>query len=223
MPRDWNHVLDIPTADPDGIATTQTVPGAQSLTLDGTLVNADGIAELGDDDTLLRIQIVAATNTNSVMATITGTNEFGAQTEVLAVPGSTSPVVSTLYWRTVGDIAISGAMVGNVTAGTASDGATPWSLPNTNVESFQIGLSVTRRFGTGLFTVQHTFDFPPRVATPAVFNNDAAALVDATAVEDGNFAYPVTAFRLRSVTADSSANGWTFIARQSGRGGAYGA
>ena len=62
---------------------------------------------------------------------------------------------------------------------------------------FQIGLG-TNVSGTATYTVQHCFDDVLKGETPVWY--DHATLAGQTTNKDGNYAYPITALRLR-VTA----------------------
>lgn len=72
--------------------------------------------------------------------------------------------------------------------------------------------------GTATYTIQHTFDDIINLGAAAVtwFSHDDPVLVGATANQDSNFAYPVTAARINQTVGSGTVTA-TFI--QGGRMG----
>ena len=73
--------------------------------------------------------------------------------------------------------------------GTGSSSAL---VMNTNVSPFNVGFGVTVT-GTVTYTVQHTFD-DPGVGFTTWFSHPS--VVDQTANDDGNYAFPVTGVKV---------------------------
>ncbi len=101
------------------------------------------------------------------------------------------------------------------TSGSAYVTSTPNIPLNQHVSPFAVGFGVEKT-GNGYisFSVQHTFD---DVLDPAVSADwfDHSDVSGKTASIDGNYAFPVAAVRLTTVSASSSAK-LTFWVRQAG-------
>ena len=109
---------DIAAADPDGVCAAQTTGGAANLTINGALATA-GVA------TLLPARNVTITSAGSSETgkslTITGTDVNGnAVTESIAGPGGSATVATTAIFSTVTQVAVDGALTGNVTVGSGT-------------------------------------------------------------------------------------------------------
>lgn len=108
----------IPVTDqtlPTSISLSQTIAGAGNAVINGSFATA-GVATM---DTPRQVVVVSANNGDTTQtAIVTGTDVNGATiNETLHLNGTTS-VISTNFFATVTQIAISGAMVGKFTAGT---------------------------------------------------------------------------------------------------------
>ena len=93
--------------------------------------------------------------------------------------------------------------------------ASPWLPLNLYAVPFNVSFGViVHSSGQTTFRVQHTFDdvFDPDVSVRAFTHADVTA---ATANIDGNYAYPVRAVRIQSVSASGGSN-LEFIVIQSG-------
>lgn len=90
------------------------------------------------------------------------------------------------------------------TSGVSTSNVIPFDYLR-NGFSVGIGCVVT---GTVTYTIQHTFDnVQSPTYTPASgtwFNHDDAALVNATANANGNFAFPITAARVNQTAGSGS-------------------
>jgi hypothetical protein len=109
---------DIAAADPDGISTSQTTGGAANLTITGALASA-GVA------TLVPARNVTITSGGSDERartfTVTGTDVNGnAVTEDITGPNTSATVPGTKIFLTVTQVAVNGALTGNVTVGTGT-------------------------------------------------------------------------------------------------------
>lgn len=110
------------TADPDGISLSQTPSGAGNLTITGAFASG-GVATLTPAG---RVSITSGSNISNRTLTITGTDRNGYAL-VEAITGPNNATVYTLGdFKTVTQIAISGAAAGALTAGTNGVASTPW-------------------------------------------------------------------------------------------------
>ena len=186
-------------ADPDGIATSQTPLAAGDLTLDGALAPG-GVATLGTGRVQRRVTISPVGDESARTFTIVGTNSDGTVISE-ELTGIVGPAVaqSARDYQTVTRISVDGATAGAVAAGTNSVGATPWIPLDRHRNPFAVGFGITVD-GTVTYVPQHTFDDLQRLNTPPpdVFNNDGDAFnPPATTSQDGNIAFPITAFRVQ--------------------------
>ena len=103
--------------DADGISEAQTPAWAGNLDIDGALTSG-GVAVL---DYARQLVITSDGNDSGVTFTVTGTDADGhAQTEAITGPNATT-AESTKYFKTITQIAISGAGTGNITVGTVDE------------------------------------------------------------------------------------------------------
>lgn len=185
------------TDDADGIAEAQTLGSATDLSLDGTLVT-DGVA------TAAEAQIVTITsvgNDSGITFTITGLDADGTSvSETITGPNATT-ATTTGFFKTVTQIATSGATAADVTAGwVAADGAVTRSLAtNWRMTPYNQSLFVDLT-GTMTYTVQHTESGPQDTYTNS-FSTDATwrsttGLTGLSADDEGNIAFPVRAVRM---------------------------
>lgn len=194
------------TDDADGICLSQTPGGAGNLTINGALASG-GVATLTSANcTQRRVRLTAAGNETGRVFTVTGTRAAGEEgnasviQEQLAGPNATT-VDSRLDFATVTQISVDAATAGAITVGTNTIGSTPWVRGRLDMRApFAIGFGCVVT-GTVNYDVEHTFDPPIRSMTtyneasiPDVF--DHSSVVGKTASSDGNYAFPVTAYRL---------------------------
>lgn len=142
-------------ADPDNIFESAQ-PNAGPLTLDGVAV-VDGVAIL---DTQRRVLITSDADDSGNTFTITGTDDQGhVISETVTGPDGTPTTVSTtLDFKTVTEVEISGNAVGNILVGTNGVGATPPIPLDQYVPDFTVMLATILRSGAANWTVQFTFD-----------------------------------------------------------------
>jgi hypothetical protein len=179
-------------ADPNGIAEDQQLGAAGDLTLDGALVDSDGVAQLGGQR---QVAFESAGNIATVVFTITGTDESGAliSEDITGINASTE--LTTLNYATVTRIAADAAFASDVEVGTTGVGASQTVPLDQYQTPFNVSLGIVIT-GTVDVTVEYTFDdvfgdFPgPHTWT------DHPDLTNVTADADGTFISPVSACRL---------------------------
>lgn len=139
---------------------------------------------------------------------LTGTDADGiAQTETMAMPGTSATVTSVNAYLTLTSV-VPSATIG---ADTFDIGWSAVSFSKTvpcnyRQEEFQVSLGVVIT-GTINVTVQHTLDYLSTLGNAQAaywFNHSSLAAISATA--DGNYAFPIIATRLKinSVTASAT-------------------
>lgn len=177
----------------NSIALTQTPTAA--FTLNGALV-AGGIATIAAPS---RITVTTAANETGKNITVVGTDASGnVISEVIAGP-NIATATSVLTYKTVTSITISSAAAGAITVGNSQSGSITlaldtWALP-------MVGLQVSVS-GTVNYSVQSTFDNPNDPANPVApsalqwLDSSDAAVVNATATKQSNFAYAPPLVRL---------------------------
>jgi hypothetical protein len=109
---------DIAAADPDGICTSQTTSGAANLTIAGALATA-GVATLAP---ARNVSITSGgSDERTKTFTITGTDVSGnTVSEEIAGPNTSATVSTTSIFLTVTQVAVDGALAGNVTVGSGA-------------------------------------------------------------------------------------------------------
>lgn len=191
-PKQFTMTLVTPSAT--NICASQTPGGAGNLTINGTLASGGAVAM--SDGYLLTI--VSGADISNRTLTVTGTDADGqAQTETITGPNVTT-VTGTKYFKTVSQIAISGAAAGALTVGT-SDAAVLKTVPVSNRFHYSevIGLMVDVT-GTANYTVQYTMQDVQNSAQPSTLtwlSHDT--MVAATADAGGNFVVPISALRMK--------------------------
>lgn len=197
-------------ADADFVAVSQTpaAGGIQELTLTGDPVTLD-----------FRRQVVIASTANDSgrVFLVTGTDKKGNQ-KVEAVAGPNTGSVSTVQaFTTVTSVKVDDDTVGAITVGTGTVVSTNWLPVNYLQSDFSLSLVIDVGGATADLTVEATtsnildyqgwdvesvrgqtvgseFDrFFPDIH---IFDHDT--LVNVTANDEGNFAFPVRAVRLKS-------------------------
>ena len=209
------RIYALPRAtDADGIATAQTLAGAEAVSLDGALV-VGGVAVItrADSDSNGRpyskigqvVTVTSVGNDSGVVFTIVGKDQDG-QSRTYALTGANAGVATaTGYWSEVSSITSDGATAADITAGIT----TLFSTPTIPLDFYlQHGVALGVIIGTtATVTVNHTFDDINAQtwrdgyqwnATDAVwFDHDSSALVGATASVDGNYEFYPVATRLK--------------------------
>ncbi len=176
----------------NGIAQDQQLGAAGDLTLDGSLVDSDGVAQLG---TQRQVAFESAGNIATVVFTITGTDDSGALISEDITGINASTVLTTLNYATVTQIAADAAFASDVEVGTTGVGASQTVPLDQYQTPFSVSLFVDIT-GTVDVTVEFTGDdvfgdFPgPHNWTPHPDLTNVVADADAT------FIAPVSACRL---------------------------
>ena len=193
--------IALAASDGNGICTTQTTTGADDLTINGALATG-GVATLEDEQARQVIITSAGSDESGLTFTVTGTDADG-NTIIDAVtgPGASATVTSGLMMQTVTNIAVDGAITGNVTVGTNGVGATKWIKPNLHISPFDVrfGCDVT---GTINYTMQHSFDDVDSVPLDSTNVSDVptafahANTAAQTADDNDSYTSPVRAMRV---------------------------
>jgi len=176
----------------NGVALDQQLGAAGDLTLNGSFVDSDGVAQLG---TQRQVIFESAGNIATVVFTITGTDDSGAiiSEDVTGINASTVP--TTLNYATVTQIAADAAFASDVEVGTNSIGASQTVPLDQYISPFNVTLGLIIS-GVVDVTVQYTFDdvfgdFPG----PHTWL-DHPDLTNAVGTSEGTFISPVSACRL---------------------------
>ncbi len=193
----------------NGIATSQSLPFAGALTLNGSLVSG-GVATL---DAPRRIAITSAGNDSGITWTITGTarSQQNGVVQSETIKGATlgNTVYTTQDFATVTSIVASGATASTVTAGTNGVASGPWVPWDTQTVDFQVSV-----YGTVLsaapptWQLDYTYDdvfgtwLPAGVPFPRALTSQT--LVGLSGTGEGQLTNPVRATRL-TLTAYGSA------------------
>ena len=187
-------------ADPNGIFLDQNPAAGVALTLDGAFVTA-GVAQL---DVQRQVELESAANMSGFNFAIVGTDEQG-RTITETIVGPNAGVSATLLdFFTVTSITPDGTLGSNVEGGTNALGGSIPIPVDQYISPTNIGLGVTI-VGTVDVTVQHTFD-DPFVGASTIFTwFDHPTLVNVTADDDGNLAFPPRAVRLFTNSGDGTA------------------
>lgn len=143
--------FDPADVDADGISTAQTPVGAGNLTITGAFASG-GVATM---DYAYQVGVTSDGIDNGVTFTITGTDQDGkALSETITGPNATT-VETTGYFKTVSQVAISGAGTGNITVGNV-DEISSQTIPIDYTSDVPCAISVDIT-GTINFTVQETY------------------------------------------------------------------
>lgn len=114
--------------DDNAIAEDQTTSGAATLTLDGALVTSGvailtqsrsplGLRRPKSNDIAMQVTIEGSGNSSGVSFTLTGTDADGKAIIETIQGGNTVAVTTVLYFKTVSEITVNGAVTGNVSVG----------------------------------------------------------------------------------------------------------
>jgi hypothetical protein len=178
--------------DANGIAEDQQLGAAGDLNLNGTLVDSDGVAQLGAQR---EVELESAGNIATVVFTVYGTDDQGQeiQEDVTGINGSA--VVTALQFLTVTRIAADAAFASDVEVGTTAIGASTVVPLDQYLTPFNVSLGVVIT-GTVDVTVEYTFDDVFGDAPGPFTWFDHPDLTNVTADADGTFISPVSACRL---------------------------
>lgn len=107
------------TADPDGLAESQTTSGAANLVLNGVWADlGTALTYAGQEGRL--VTITSSADDSGITFTVTGTDRDGTATSEAITGPNTTTVTGSTYHMTISTIATSGATTGNVTAGMST-------------------------------------------------------------------------------------------------------
>lgn len=152
--------------DEDAIALSQTPAGAGNLTLNGTLASG-GVATLVPAG---RVSITSAGNVSNRTFTITGTDNINGYPLVVTLTGpNNSTVATTIDFRTVTSIAISGAAGAALTVGTNGVASTPWYPGDYKTGKLPV---ITVALSTGA-VLTYTVEFTPTDLNDQTLSIDA--------------------------------------------------
>lgn len=199
--------LQLPAAADTAVCLSQTPGGAGNLLINGTLASG-GVADLTNTYCKQRQLILTFAGDESghnftVYGTVRNYRDHVVNV-VEAIAGTTPGVVVAAYqYATITRIAIDAAATGAIKVGTNGVGSTPWIRANLdNLSEFNVGFGIDVDTGSVNFTVEHTWDPGPDASmtvadatkVPSVFPHSTVAAK--TAKIDGNYAFPVGAYRL---------------------------
>jgi hypothetical protein len=118
--------------------------------------------------------------------------------ETITGPNATT-AASVLSYQTVTSVTVDAGTAGAITVGTNGVGDSPLIPMNIRQTPFNVSVGVIAS-GTIDYTVRHTFDdvLGQSASTQhTYFDHDSTDLVNATASQDGNYAFPVTGIGVR--------------------------
>ncbi len=210
--------------DVDAVALAQTpaAGGEQALTING-LFAAAGVATM---DTPRQVSIVSAADESGRVFLITGTRRDGVQVVEAIVGAAIGTVTTVQAFATVTEILVDDDTAGAVSAGIVTVVTTSWYPLDYIRNPVNVGLVITvvgaavadltveltltnllsRRGNDPLPTVGHHLGSKFKLFYPTVNPIDHDSMVNVTADESGNIAFPANALRLKSnaaLTGDS--------------------
>jgi hypothetical protein len=176
----------------NGIAQDQQLGAAGDLALNGSLVDADGVAQLGSQRQVI---LESGGNIATVVFTVTGTDDQGRtiSEDVTGINGSSE--VTVLNFATVTQIAANDAFASDVEVGTTGVGASQEVPLDQYISPFNVSLFLGI-IGTVDVTVQFTGDDVFGDAPGPFSWLDHPNLTNITADDDATFISPVSACRL---------------------------
>lgn len=194
-----------PTDDDDGIFQLQTLAGSGALTLNGALVTSGIAYAYTSADTTAQAQKVSITgtgNNSGITATIVGTDAGGASLTSTITLANNGTATTTLYYRTVSSVTVSGAVTGNIKGGWVA--ANGFALREFYLDRQQlpgnVELNVVVVSGTLTLTAQYSATVRDPQVTTSYSGSATWQSVDGltaiTATASSNLAYNVVATRL---------------------------
>lgn len=154
------------SASANNIALSQTVTGASSVVLNGSLVSG-GVATL---DTPRQVLITNVGNDSGITFTVTGTTFYGNTVSQTVQGTSGSTVATTVDFATVTSIVTSGSTsVSGITVGTNGVAGSRW-VRFDDFAPGQITVQVDVS-GTANYSVQTTLDDPNDPFSPVAINS----------------------------------------------------
>ena len=177
-----NYTTTALSNDTDGIVEAETLSGAGSFTLGGTLVSSGvGYAPGNSAGVYTQGQLVTITsvgNDSGIDWTVTGINADGQTITETGDAANAGAATTTLYFAAITDVSMDGATANDVTVGfTASDGAQFKTIPlNDKEQDFSVTLSILRVSGSTNATVRSTPDSQNIIReTPTTVFKDTAS------------------------------------------------
>lgn len=181
--------------DRDGICAAQQLVGAGDLTINGALASGGAVSFAIP----YAIDIYSGGNLSTLTFTITGTDQYGRALSATVTGPNAGASTSTVYFKTVTQIAVDGAVGSDVEVGAADEFAYEYALdvylPDTTVA---IDIS-----GTINYTLQKAYERPTAGETP---NWVAGGLATQTADNATAYTSPTGAVRIK---VNSYSNGAT--------------
>lgn len=220
--------------DVDSIAASQTpaAGGEQALAIDGAFASG-GVATL---DTPRQVVFTFAADETGQSFLVTGTSRKGSQV-VEAVAGTAASATTVQAFATVTEILIDQDSAGAIEVGTATVVRTSWYPIDYIRNPVNVGLALTvgaavadltveltlsnllsRRGNDPQPTVGHHLGSKFKLIYPVVNAIDHDSLVNVTADQSGNIAFPVTALRLVSNAALTTAEVFLEVLQAGHRG-----
>lgn len=186
----------------NAVCASQTKAGAGNLTING----ANATAGVATFTVAYAVSVTSDADDSVRTFTITGTDASGnVITETITGPNTTT-VYTTSVFKTVTQVAISGASVGNITVGFGGFGATaPLSLDYNGRPEVGLQVNVDTATGTPTWTVQQTYDNPQTNLYPVWFDHPSADMVSETVSRQGSYAYAPLAVRLKITSSTGGA------------------
>lgn len=183
------------------VCALQTIAGAGNLLINGSKASG-GVATLPGQQYLL---FTTTEDDTGVTATITGTDAGGNVIGEAVVLVSSSTVASTKSYKTVTQIAVSGAIAANISVGVNGLGySQPYPL-DVYLTPFEVSVSVDGS-GQATYKAQYTYDNVWASTWPNGTQNwvDSASMTGKTAAFVDSVTAPVTAVRFAITTAHSA-------------------
>ena len=149
------------SASTTAVCTAQAVAAAGDLTIDGASASG-GVATL---DQARRVLITSAGDDSGITFTVYGTNSTGNTISEVLTGSNAGTVQSTMDFKTVTQVAASGAAAGNVSVGTSGVASTPWQVLDFARNPVNVGMRFNVS-GTVNFTLELTMDDPNSVLNP---------------------------------------------------------
>lgn len=129
--------------------------------------------------------------------------------ETLAGPGTGLTVTTVNDFAQVIEVDVDAATAGAITVGTSDTASTPWQQPDPDLREgpFAVGFGATLRSGSVTYHIEHTISrLQPNLDWQGGPKNKQGTFAnvfphsslgtDQTASHDGNYAFPITGFRL---------------------------
>ena len=187
------RVVLTPQSDDNGISVLQKPTAASNLTITGALASG-GAVTLNHGHLIL---ITCAGNDAGRTFTVTGTDDSNRAISEAISGADTAASQGSVYFKTVTQIAVDAATAGNIIVGVNGLSASKWYHTDVYLNSTNIGFSVELS-GTATYSAQHTMaDIWNLDDISGITVLDHDSLVDETTSDDGNYAFPMVAMRVR--------------------------